>query len=315
MINFYKKSGNQLQEIDKHEAGCWINIYPPFDQENLQKHSELLNIPLDFLIDSLDIDERSRYEEEDDVKLIVINTPILNEDQQDGDAPYVTVPIGVILKADMILTISPYRNPVLNSFLANHVKNFDPANKERFVLQLLEKNVNYFLHFLKEINIKRNIFEKELSVSMRNDELTKLLKIQKSLVYFVTTLRSNELTMMKMQRTDFLKIAHLEEETDELQDVIVDNSQALEMANVYTNILNGTMEAFSSIISNNLNFVMKRLTSVTIVLMVPTLVASFYGMNVKLPFAGMDNAFFITLLISIVLATTLFWFFIRKKWF
>ena len=179
----------------------------------------------------------------------------------------------------------------------------------------MDKNVYYFLHFLKEINIKRNLFEKELYNSMQNAELSKLLNIQKSLVYFVTTLRSNELTMMKIQRTDFLKITDREEETDILQDIIVDNSQAMEMSNIYSNILNGTMDAFASIISNNLNFVLKRLTSVTIVLMVPTLVASFYGMNVSLPLEGHNYAFIFTLIMSILLSVLLIGVFVRKKWF
>lgn len=315
MIQYYIRKGAELVQINEPQPACWVNIYPPFDHENLKKISEKLDIPLDFLTDSLDIDERSRFEQEDAVKLIVINTPILNEDFTESDAPFVTIPIGIVMKEDMILTISAFANPVLDSFLNNTVKNFDPAKPERFVLQLMDKNVYYFLHFLKEINIKRNLFEKELYNSMQNAELAKLLNIQKSLVYFVTTLRSNELIMMKIQRTDFLGINSKEEETDILQDIIVDNSQAMEMSNIYSNILNGTMDAFASIISNNLNTVMKRLTSVTIVLMVPTLVASFYGMNVKLPLEGSSYAFVFTLMISILLSVILIGFFLRKRWF
>ncbi len=315
MVKFYKKQGNELVTLENFETNCWVNISAPFDHEKLKQYCEQFSIPFDFLIDSLDVDERSRFETEDDVKLIVINTPVVNDVIDDGDAPYITMPIGIVIKPDMILTISPFDNPVVDSFLSNRMKNFDIDNKELFILQLFDKTVLYFLHFLKEINKKRNLFEKELYHSMRNEELSNLLNIQKSLVYFMNTIRSNELLMMKIQRTDFLRISDKEDEVDMLQDTIVDCSQASEMANVYTNILNGTMDAFASIISNNLNFVMKRLTSVTIVLMVPTLVASFYGMNVSLPMGDHPYAFVITLMVSIVLAVILITFFLRKRWF
>lgn len=317
MIEIFRKQNDELIKIEKVEPECWINVYPPFSHENLETISKDLDIPLDFLTDSLDIDERSRYEKEDNVRLVVLNTPIVNEDElfADNHALYVTIPIGIILLDDKILTISSYHNPVIDSFINKRIKNFDPADRAKFVIQLFDRNVYYFLHYLKQINIKRNIFEDELYNSSRNKELSQLMNLQKSLVYFVTTLRANELMMMKMQRTDFLEIEKDEDISDFLQDVVVDNSQALEMSNVYTNILNGTMDAFASIISNNLNMVMKRLTSVTIVLMVPTLVASFYGMNVDLPLAQNSYAFIFTLLISFSLAAILVWFFLRKKWF
>ncbi len=303
--------------MDQAGPGCWINIYPPFNREILDQVSVDYNIPIDFLTDSLDIDERSRYEREDDVSLIVLNTPVVNDEevQNDNHAMYITVPIGIILLDEMIVTLSSYANPTVDCFINKRVKHFDPTNREHFVLQLFDRSVFYFLHYLKQINNKRNIFEDELYYSSRNRELSQLMNLQKSLVYFVTTLRSNELMMMKIQRTNFLKIRDREDESDFLEDIIVDNSQALEMSNVYTNILNGTMDAFASIISNNLNQVMKRLTSVTIVLMVPTLVASFYGMNVDLPLDDLPHAFIILILISLMFTFTLVFFFVKKKWF
>lgn len=317
MIDIFTKKNGELVELNAPEPGCWINVYPPFNHEVLDELSKQHDIPLDFLTDSLDIDERSRYEQEDGVKLIVLNTPLLNEDEllTDNHAIYVTIPIGIILLEDKILTISPYSNPVIDSFINKRIKNFDPSNKEHFVIQMFDRNVFYFLHYLKQINNKRNIFEDELYNSSRNKELSQLMNLQKSLVYFVTTLRSNELMMVKMQRTDFLRIKENEDESDFFQDVIVDNSQALEMSNIYTNILSGTMDAFASIISNNLNMVMKRLTSVTIVLMVPTLIASFYGMNVKLPGANFDMAFLMVIILSLVLSIFMVGFFLRKRWF
>ncbi len=317
MVDIFKKSGDELIRIEQAEPGCWINIYPPFNHDNLEDISNTYNIPLDFLIDSLDINERSRYEYEDDIKLIVLNTPVDNEGEivDDDRSVYVTLPIGIIIMPDMILTLSQHPNPVIDSFINQRVKRFDPANTRKFVLQLFDRNVFYFLHYLRQINNKRNLIEDELYNSSRNTELTQFMNLQKSLVYFVNTLRGNELTMAKLGRTDFLKIKDDEDLSDYLEDIIVDNSQALEMSNVYTNILNSTMDAFASIISNNLNTVMQRLTSITIILMVPTLVASFYGMNVELPLQHEPKAYIFTIGISLLFSFLLVMFFRRKKWF
>lgn len=316
MIRYYTKTGKELEELQEMTPSCWINITPPFNYEELEKLSKDHQIPLDFLTDSLDIDERSRYEREDDIKLIVVNTPILNEKHSEGEAIYITVPIGIILTPDNLITITSYPNPIIQKFLENRVKNFDPSNEKVFVLQILEQTVYQFLDCLKKLNLKRGLIEQELYDSSRNSELKELLRIEKSLVYLVNSLSSNELLKMKMKRTDFLKIREDEDQTDLFEDIIIDNSQALEMANVHTNILNGTMEAYASIVSNNLNVFIQRLTIVTIILMVPTLVASFYGMNVdNLPFSDNPMAFYYILAISILLGFLLIWFFRRKRLF
>ncbi len=315
MIQYYIKSEGRLLLQEKPEVGSWVNITPPFSHAELEEVAKEFGVPLDFLTDSLDIDERSRYEKEEDVKLIVVNTPILNETDLENEAVYVTVPIGIILTMDHIITITSFENPVLNLFLDNKIKNFDPSNEPHFVLQILEQNVYRFLNCLKNLNLKRNLIEKELYDSSRNKELKQLLSIEKALVYFVNSLSSNELLKMKMKRSDYLKIREDEELTDLFEDIIIDNSQALEMANVYTNILNGTMEAYASIISNNLNVVIQRLTLVTIILMVPTLVASFYGMNVPLPFEDSKFAVVYIFIGSIVISLLLAWWFRRKRLF
>ncbi len=315
MIRYYSKVKKQLSELENPEPSCWINISPPFSHEELEAVAQQFDIPLDFLTDSLDIDERSRYEIEEEVRLIVVNTPILNESEEENEAIYVTVPIGIILTIDHIITIASYENPVLELFLNNKVKNFNPADEKMFVLQILEQNVYRFLTCLKKLNLKRNLIEKELYDSSRNKELRQLLNIEKSLVYFVNTISSNELMKMKMKRTDFLHLRSDELMTDLFEDIIIDNSQALEMANVYTNILNGTMEAYASIISNNLNVVIQRWTMVTIILMVPTLVASLYGMNVELPFGRNENAFVYIFIFSIVISLLLAMWFRRKRLF
>ena len=315
MIRYYAKHEGKLRELDEPEVSCWINISPPFTHEELEELAIRFDLPLDFLTDSLDIDERSRYEREEDVRLIVVNTPILNETQEENNATYITVPIGIILTIEHIITITSFNNPVLQLFLDNKVKNFDPSDEPLFVLQIFEQNVYRFLNCLKKLNLERNLIEKELYNSSRNKELTQLLRIEKSLVYFVNSLSSNELLKMKMKRSDFLHIRADEDKTDLFEDIIIDNSQALEMSNIYTNILNGTMDAYGSIISNNLNITIRRLTLITIILMVPTLVASFYGMNVPLPFMEEQYTLYFIIIFSVTLSLLLVWYFQRKRLF
>ncbi len=313
MIKYYSKSGRMLEQLPELSPQCWVNISPPFSQEELEDLALRLDIPIDFLTDSLDIDERSRYEREDDLRLIVINTPILNEVDDEIEATYITVPIGIILTPENIITITSFDNPVLQLFLDNKVKNFEPAQKGLFTLQIFEQNVFRFLTCLKKLNLKRNMIEKELYDSSRSKELKQLLSIEKSLVYFVTALSSNELLKMKMKRADILLIRSDEDKTDLFEDIIIDNSQALEMANTYTKILQSTMESSASIISNNLNIVIQRLTLITIILMVPTLVASFFGMNMPTGLEDSNQAFYWIILISVILTLILVWIFRRKR--
>lgn len=318
MIKYYKKIDNAIVEIERPEKDCWINVYPPFDHKRLATLSDAIDIPIDYLLDSIDINERSRFEQDDNVKLIVINTPIENdmENSIDNDAFYITVPIGIILTQDYNIIISSAQNKVIDWFFSIAIKHLSPSEKAMIVLKIFEKNVFYFIQYLNEMNKRRYLIEKELMHSSRNTELAKLLNIQKSLVYFVTDLRANELLMMKIQRTNFLGIKNDEEKNDYLGDIIIDSSQALEMATVYTNILNGTMDAFGSIISNNLNSVMKRLTSITIILMVPTLIASFYGMNFSnLPLENSNSGFYVIMFLSILISIALYWVFRRIRWF
>ena len=315
MIKYYTSDRRRVRELDAREPGCWINISPPFSQEELSEVAQEFDIPLDFITDSLDIDERSRYETEDDVRLIVINTPVENFVEEEIDAYFLTVPIGIIMVQGYLLTITAYDNPVLEKFLAQRVKNPDISDHKYFVLQIMEQNVLRFLTCLKQLNMKRNLIERELYDSSRNKELRQLLSIEKSLVYFLNSLSANELLKLKMKRSDYLNIRGDEVLTDLFEDIIIDNSQATEMAKVYTEILNGTMDAYTSIISNNLNVVIQRLTLITIILTVPTLVASLYGMNVDLPFSDSPFAFWMVLIVSSVLSGLLVWYFQRKRLF
>jgi len=285
---------------------------PPLRQEEFSELSEGLEIPIDFLTDSLDIDERSRFEKEDNVRLIVIKTPTENNSFNESDAYYITIPICIILTHNQILTVNSFENTAIKKFL-NTFQNRNADKKNMMVLKIFEKVVQNFMEHLKEINQRRNTFEQKLYDSSRNEHLLELMRIQKSLVYFVTALRSNELLFMKLERSNFLGLN--DEEREFLDDLIVDNSQALEMANIYTNILSSTLDAFASIIANNQNQVLKRLSVITIVLTFPVLIASLFGMNVPNGFEHSHYAFYLVVLLSLMIALIIGWLFLRKKIF
>ncbi len=312
MIQYFKNIDHRTVEIDKPEIGVWVNLVPPFKDEEFTELSEGLDIPIEFLRDSLDIDERPRFELADNVKFVVIKTPTENNSFNDSDALYITIPICIILTHNQIITVNSFDNGAIKKFLSTFQKRH-PDKRNMMVLKIFEKIVQDFLDYLKEINHRRNQYEQSLYDSNSNEDLLNLMRIQKSLVYFVTALRSNEMLMMKLERTNFLGLT--EEEREFLQDLIVDSSQALEMANIYTNILSSTMDAFASIISNNLNNVMKRLTSITIILSLPILVTSIYGMNVKIPYQDTAHAFYIPVIISLIVSVLIGWYFLKKKWF
>ncbi len=312
MIQYFKNINSQTVEIEKPDSGAWVNVVPPLKEEEFVELSEKLDIPVEFLRDSLDIDERPRYEFSDDVRFMIIKTPTENNSFNDSDAYYITIPICIILTDNQIVTVNSFDNGAIKNFL-NTFEKRHPDKRNMMVLKIFEKIVQNFMEYLKQINHQRNLYEQKLYDSNRNEELLQLMRIQKSLLYFVTALRSNELMMMKMERTNFLGLT--EEEREILKDVIVDTSQALEMANVYTNILSSTLDAFASIISNNLNSVMKRLTSITIILSLPALVTSIYGMNVEIPYANTAHAFYIPVILSLLVSVIIAGYFMKKKWF
>ncbi len=304
MIQYFKNTDRQTIAIDKAENAVWVNVLPPLKQEEFTELSETMNIPVDFLKDSLDIDERSRYEIEDDVKLIVIKTPTENNSFNLNDAFYITIPICIILTHNQIVTVNSFENEAIKKFL-NSFQHRNPDRMNMMVLKIFEKVTTNFQDYLKEINTRRNSLEQKLYDSNRNEELLQLMRIQKSFVYFLTALRSNELLMMKISRTNIFKLN--EDEKDFLEDLIVETSQALEMANTYTNILNSTLDAFASIISNNQNDVLKRLTTLTIFLSVPVLIASIYGMNVPIPYKESRMAFWLPVILSIIILGFVIW--------
>ena len=312
MIQYFKNINQQTVEIDNPETGSWVNISPPLKQEEFSELSVSLDIPVDFLTDSLDIDERSRFEEDDNVKLIVIKTPTENNSFNESDAYYITIPICIILTHNQIVTVNSFDNPAIKKFLTTF-QNRDTEKRNMMVLKIFEKITQAYMQYLKEINQRRNQMEQKLYASNRNEELLELMRIQKSLVYFVTALRSNEMLLMKIARTNFLLLN--EEEKEFLDDLIVDISQGLEMANIYTNILSSTLDAFASIIANNQNQVLKRLAVITIVLTFPVLIASIFGMNVKSGFEESKYAFYIVVFLSLGIALIIGWYFFRRKIF
>jgi magnesium transporter len=311
MIQYFKIVAQRTVAVDRPEAGTWVNVLPPLRQEEFSELSTALSIPIDFLKDSLDIDERTRFEIEKDIKLIVIKTPTENNSFNDSDAFYITIPICIILTGQQVVTVNSFENEAIKKFL-NSFQNRQPDKPNMMVLKIFEKIIMNFQDCLKEINQRRNILEQKLYASIRNEELLQLMRIQKSLVYFLTALRSNELLMMKLARTNFLNMD--EKEKDFLDDLVIETSQALETANTYTNILSSTLDAFASIISNNQNEVLKRLSTITIFLSIPVLIASIYGMNVPLPFQHEPYAFWLPVILSIfILAFVVFNYLRRYK--
>ena len=310
MIKYFKNVDHRTVEVEEPENDIWVNVLPPLKKEEFNKLSEDLEIPIDFLTDSLDIDERSRYEEEDNVRLIVIKTPTENHSFNDSDAYYITIPISIILTHNQIVTVNSFENSAIKKFL-NTFQNRQPEKRGMMVLKIIEKVIQNFMDNLKEINHRRNIIEQQLYDANKNEHLLDLMKIQKSLVYFVTALRSNELLLAKMQRTSFLKLN--DDESEFLEDLMVDNSQALEMANIYTNILSSSMDAFASIIANNQNVVLKRLTIATIALTIPVLVASIFGMNIPNGMETSPTAFYIIAAVSLVFCAVTGYLALRNK--
>jgi magnesium transporter len=312
MIQFFKNINHKTVQVDIADSSTWVNVLPPLKQEEFTQLSKQLEIPIDFLSDAVDIDERTRFEEENNVRLIVIKTPTENNSFNESDAYYITIPISIILTTTHIVTVNSFENTAIKKFL-NSFQNRHHDKKNMMVLKVFEKVVQNFMEHLKEINQRRNVFEKQLYDASRNEHLLQLMRIQKSLVYFVTALRSNELLFIKLERTNFLGLD--EKEKEFLNDLIVDNSQALEMANIYTNILSSTLDAFASIIANNQNQVLKRLAVITIALTFPVLIASLFGMNVPSGFENSPYAFYIVATISLTISLVVGWFFLRKKIF
>jgi magnesium transporter len=281
MISIYKhldESSAQLHKLDAIEAGCWINIVAPSDQE-LLLIAKKTGAPIEFLRAALDEEETSRIDLEGNNVLFVMDIPFT--EMEENSLTYDTYPLAIIHTEKEIITVCLKNSKILTDFAESKVKSFFTFKRSRFVLQILYKISTYYLLYLRQIDKKSLMIERRLHKSMKNKELIQLLSLEKSLVYFSTSLKSNEVTLEKMLKLDVMQ--KYPEDKDVLEDVIIENKQAIEMANIYSNILSGTMDAFASIISNNLNIVMKFLASTTIVMAIPTMISGLFGMNVAVP--------------------------------
>ena len=289
---------NKLEEVEEIKKGVWINLVNPSESE-LKRVCTEVNIEEDFIRYPLDYEEQARIDTEDDRILFVIDVPII-EDIQD-DTTYTTMPLGVVIvRDDFFITVSLKKNKIIDAFERGKIKSFYTYKKTRFLLQILYLNSACYLDNLKKINKEQEATVFLLQQSMKNRDLIQLLNLQNSLIYITTSLKSNEIVMEKTLRGKVLKM--YEEDEDILEDAIIENRQAIEMSKTYSDILTSTMDAYSSIISNNLNGVMKFLTSLTILISVPTLIASIWGMNVELPFEKTPYGFVILMIISVLVA-------------
>lgn len=296
MLEIFKSVDDKLLELDNFEDGIWVNLINPTHEE-MKKVSENLDIELEYLQAALDEEERSRIEYDNGQTIILVDTPIIEKEENIN--VYYTIPLGIIYTKESIVTVCLNENPVIKDFKNGRVKSFLTNFKSRFILQLLYRNAILFLIYLRHIDKITNRIEHELQESMRNKELLQLLKLEKSLVYFSTSLKANEIVLEKMLKLDYIK--KYTDDTELLEDVIIENKQAIEMTNIYSSILSGMMGAFASIISNNVNIVMKFLASITIIIALPTMVASFFGMNVPVPMQQNHSAFSIIISISLIL--------------
>lgn len=310
MITIYKNTENGLEVMSEPVNNAWINVIDPTTDEIEWLTS--IGLPQDFITYPLDVDERARTEREDDGTLLVLlRVPYFQGVR--ADVPYITIPLGVITTGKLLVTVCRRPNDILQEFASGRVRNLETGKRNRFILRLLLAAASRYLSYLREIDRIIDTVEDQLQRSQRNRELLELLKYQKSLVYFTTALKSNELMMERLQRWQFFRM--YEEDEDLLEDVITENQQAIEMTNISTNILSSTMDAFASIISNNLNVVMKFLASATIVVNLPTIVYSFFGMNVTLPFQDVGYASAIIFGVSLAIMIVVVLIFLKRDWF
>jgi magnesium transporter len=296
MTNFRINKDNRIVSVDAPERRSWIDVIDP-SREELALLEREYGINPEHLLDIMDIDELARIEKEEAYTLLIVRLPV--HDPR-NEISYFTVPFGILLFSDRIVTVCQQDCEVLEELRAGRVRQFDVGNKSTFVLHLLGRAAIVYLRYLKDINRRTASIERELQRSVKNHELTQLLALEKSLVFFTTSLKSNEIVLEKLQSSRAVRIK--EDEVELLEDILTDNRQAIEMANIYSDILAGMMDAFASVISNNLNIQMKRLTNISVILMLSNLIVSAFSMNVDSPFSGKTYAFWMIIGISLVMS-------------
>jgi magnesium transporter len=308
MLTIYKTTEQGLEQLDSMANGTWVKAVDPTPEE-IQKLVDW-GIDLDYINYSLDLDEMPRMERDEDYTFILIRIP---HRQPDSDIPYITIPLGIMIKGNMIITICRYDKEMFKVLANGKYRLLKTGKRYRFALYIFLETATRYLTHLREINRMTEAIEDQLQKSTRNREVLELLKYQKSLTYFATALRSNEVMMERVQKTQIFN--YYEEDQDLLEDVLTENQQAIQMTSIATELLSNMMDAFASIISNNLNGVMKALAAITIIISLPTIVASFFGMNVNLPFQTHPFAFWFTVGISAVLISFAVLIFYKRDWF
>ncbi len=297
-----------LTQLEEYTPKCWINIEFP-DEDDLHFLTEELGVPSEFLADIADVDERPRTEKEDDWQLTILRIPLESNIQ---GLPYMTVPVGVITGRETTITVCYRKSQLIPDFIS-HIrrKSISITSQADFITRMIYSSAVWFLKYLKLIYLEINRAEKELEESVRNEDLMRIMRLQKSLVYFSTSIRGNEAMLGRLRTATRAG----EIDPDLVEDVSIELRQAYNTINIYTDICNSTMDALGSIISNNVNTIMKRMTSLQIVLTIPTMIASFYGMNVDVYIAEWHYSFIAIMIISVIISAIAFVLFKRIKWF
>lgn len=309
MFSILKKTADGLAISQELTNGSWINVVDPTDAELARLHE--LGVPESFITSSLDIDERARTDKEDGSLLIVLRVP--HDFGPDDDVRYRTVTLGIILVGEYLVTLCKYKIDVLDNLIQNRLRVVSTAKRNRLILHILLVTAQSYLEHLRRIDAAIESIEHQLQRSLQNAEVLQLLAYQKGLVYFTTGLKTNELMMQRLQRSHLFEMYSDDQEL--LEDVLTENTQAAEMTAISSNILSQMMDAYASIISNNLNVVMKFLASTTIVLSFPTIAASIYGMNVALPGSGAPGAFYVVMGMALMLSLLVGIVFWKRNWF
>ncbi len=309
MLAIYKTTEEGLIRLDEATNGCWINVIDPTPEDMAQLKEWGLEAEL--IAAALDLDEMARTERDEDYTLILLRIPYF---QGTGvDIPYITIPLSIILADQFVITVCKFDNDITRALCNGKYRGMKTGKRYRFALYIFLETATRYLTHVREINKTVEQLEDQLQQSTRNREVLEILKYQKSLVYYTTGLRSNQVVMERLQRTQLFN--QYEEDRDLLEDVLTENQQALEMTHIASNILSSMMDAFASIISNNLNVVMKALAALTIIINIPAIFAAFYGMNVPLPGGNHPLMLFIIILLSMTTCGAAAYIFYKKDWF
>ncbi len=303
MIRIFKTMEGLICQISEIQEGCWVEMSAP-SKEQLLEISNAYQIDINLLKAPLDCETLQRVDITQDRLFLLVDIPVIRKRTSKGkmqsELYYETIPCGIILTKNIVFTVCREHTAILDCFIEGKVRDVWTYKRERFVLQVLYRVASMYLQYLRDMNKKSNEVERRLHISTKNRELIELLELEKSVIYFFASLRSNETVLKKLKKFGFAKESPEEEAL--FEKVMLESEQAMEMADIYREILSGTMDAYASVISNNLNIVMKILAVVTIVMSIPTIIGSYWGMNVKgIPFSNHPHGFFLVVLISILL--------------